>query len=120
MAFKVCTSCARELPLDAFHKHPRGTGGVGSTCAPCATEKSKVYTRQLRQRVLDTLGRRCPCGWDDERALQIDHRVSGGGRAERLRLGVNGMYRRMLLHPDEYQVLCANCHAIKTSEEVYV
>lgn len=56
------------------------------------------------------------------RTLQLDH-VFGGGLRERT--GDNGLRRSrvfvwgMALKDDEgrYQILCANCHAIKSHEE---
>lgn len=57
------------------------------------------------------------CGFDDMRALQIDH-IRGGGTA----LGKTGMkgYRlwRSILGGEitDYQVLCANCNWIKRCE----
>jgi hypothetical protein len=64
------------------------------------------------------MGGKCVhCGFDDERALQVDH-IEGGGRAE-------DDYRAYVLrvweHPEKYQLLCANCNWIKRdeNEELY-
>lgn len=62
------------------------------------------------------LGNKCNrCGFDDRRALQIDH-VNGGGCTERNAIGQVGVLVRALKHPDLYQLLCANCNWIKRDE----
>ena len=55
------------------------------------------------------------CGFADRRALQIDHK-KGNGNRERKRLGQLGIYRRVLRHPEDYQILCANHNRIKMFE----
>ena len=60
------------------------------------------------------------CGFEDLRALTIDH-INGGGRKERMEAG-NGLDRggvsfyrwlRKKHYPPEYQTLCMNCQLIK-------
>ncbi len=59
------------------------------------------------------------CGFDDIRALQIDH-INGGGTKHRRELGRTGdaFYRWLRLnnYPEGYQVLCCNCNWIKRFE----
>ena len=63
------------------------------------------------------LGEKCSrCGFDDIRALQIDH-INAGGSQEFKKLGQGGVYRKVLTSPEDYQCLCANCNWIKRSEE---
>jgi len=81
-----------------------------------ATEKGKRVgalaarrtQRRLRLAVLALLGGKCVrCDWADERALQVDH-IHGGGVQEHKKLGGRGgVYRRVLKHPEDYQLLCA-------------
>lgn len=57
------------------------------------------------------------CGFDDWRALQIDH-IKGGGVKQRKIVGSimsNPIYYRKIIEQDKdaYQVLCANCNWIK-------
>lgn len=82
-----------------------------------ASANIKKTTRNLRQAVLDLLGRRCAvCGFDDERALQIDH-INGGGGREVKSMGTYSMYKKILEEDGEgYQVLCANHNWIKRVE----
>jgi len=83
-------------------------------------EKQKTYRRQLKQIVLDRYGNACvQCGFEDIRALQIDH-IHNNGAEERKSLGgqqVSGwrFYQYLVKEnlPDGYQTLCANCNMIK-------
>jgi len=78
---------------------------------------AKTYNKNLRQRVLSLIGARCcRCGFDDARALQIDHKY-GGGTKERRRFSYTTYYLHTLHHPENYQVLCANCNTIKRVEK---
>ena len=57
------------------------------------------------------------CGFDDLRALTIDH-INGHGNAHRRSLGSCGGYAfylwlRRNQYPDGYQTLCSNCQKIK-------
>ena len=86
-------------------------------------EKRKIetrdYFRNVRLVALEALGGKCvKCGFDDYRALQIDH-VGGGGSRERK--AVTRSYYTMIVESilkDEgkYQLLCANCNWIKRVE----
>lgn len=66
-----------------------------------------------------TLGGYCiKCGFDDIRALDLEHK-NGGGRKERRHMGGNNFYVYYFTHPDEarkkLQVFCSNCNRIKHS-----
>lgn len=79
-----------------------------------------LYQNNLRQSVLDKFGGICnKCGFDDPRALQIDH-VNGDGRLDLRNQTGAKRYRylkRVLLDTENrYQLLCANCNWIKRSE----
>lgn len=64
----------------------------------------------------------CRCGFDDIRALQLDH-IHGGGHKERCSMGSGTYYRKILklseleLH-GKFQLLCANCNWIKHLEDI--
>jgi hypothetical protein len=101
-----------------------------------------LRTRRLKMECLELLGRyrdseenvrsdpRCKnpnCRWfnedgsrgcTDPAALEFDH-ISGGGsalRASRLH-GGDRTYYAIKKQPREWQILCANCHSIKSSKE---
>jgi len=83
--------------------------------------KMRNYRAKLKRRVFELLGNKCArCGFDDQRALQIDH-VNGGGTKERKRFRNYDAYLKFVLRQVEngsknYQLLCANCNAIKRWE----
>jgi 5-methylcytosine-specific restriction endonuclease McrA len=84
--------------------------------------KHAIHRAKVRRQAIALMGGRCQrCGFDDERALQFDHvkparrglngkRKSGETGIATHRAIVNGMR-------EGYQLLCANCHAIKTRED---
>lgn len=117
---KWCPDCCAYLPNAKFYwassnaKRSRRSG----YCIEHMNERSREANAARRASILDIMGRVCVrCGFDDERALQIDH-VNGGGCAEYDLLGRNSvkLYQRMMENPDDYQILCANCNAIKKIE----
>lgn len=89
-------------------------------------ERYLYYTRilnrrkraEVRQAILKKFGGKCvKCGFDDPRALQVDH-INGGGQKEFKDLGVRRYYKNILEDKEgRYQLLCANCNAIKRIEE---
>ena len=77
-------------------------------------DKNRILLRDLRPRVLEKYGNKCiKCGFDDIRALQIDH-INGGGKRELLSMSAGNYYRQVLNDASsKYQLLCANCNWIK-------
>jgi hypothetical protein len=85
-------------------------------------EKARKPYKRLRMRIFELLGAKCVrCGFNDVRALQIDH-INGGGTKEIKKIGgVNSKYYKYIIKKIEsgskdYQILCANCNWIKRSE----
>lgn len=75
----------------------------------------------IRNRLLNVLGADCArCGYNDFRALEIDH-VNGNGRKEMTSFGKPDKmylfyYRNPIIAKQKLQVLCANCNMIKRYE----
>lgn len=113
----------KEYAKAYYHAKKAGTfvPTIPESAGMTKEEANRLWDRRskkkLRTKVIETLGGpRCKrCGFDDERALQIDH-VHGGGVEERRRIGWRAVYERALKYPAEYQVLCANCNWIKRAE----
>ena len=85
---------------------------------------SRDRSRRIRTTVITYLGNRCvKCGNSDIRVLCIDH-VNGGGCQERKALTYHGFLWKLKKAIDarnetilsQYQLLCANCNAIKKFE----
>ena len=79
--------------------------------------KNTLRGRVLRAQAIERLGGRCVhCGLRDERVLQFDHIVPLARTGER-RERVSRIVKEVLTDPRaglRYQLLCANCHCIKT------
>ena len=82
--------------------------------------RQRDYTKRQKSAILELLGKKCVrCGFEDDRALQIDH-VNGGGVKEKKKMTGGTYYvfvvKRILAGSKKYQVLCANCNWIKRFE----
>jgi hypothetical protein len=80
---------------------------------------SREYNIRVRKAITGLLGDKCVmCGFNDPRALQIDH-VNGGGCKE-IRNMTKSYYKsvleKLLSGSKDYQLLCANCNWIKRFE----
>ena len=70
--------------------------------------------RAAKAAVIKALGGCChDCRINDLRVLEIDH-VNGGGGVHRRSGSSLKIFKHMMEHLEEYQLLCANCHTIKT------
>jgi len=89
------------------------------------SERCKVRAEDRRRshaskkEAYELLGNKCAhCGFDDARALQIDH-VDGGGKKELTNIGNRRVYYKRIIaliksgSKKKYQLLCANCNWIK-------
>ncbi|MBK8772814.1 MAG: hypothetical protein IPM06_20620 [Rhizobiales bacterium] len=88
-------------------------------------QKQKIsaqkHRRHWRQIGIDALGGCCSrCGFDDVRALEFDHKTAVLRKSSGVGLKDSIVeIRRTCLDgtvTDVFQLLCANCHAIKTRE----
>jgi hypothetical protein len=73
------------------------------------------YQQKLRRAVISFLGSKCcKCGFEDIRALQIDH-VNGRGNIHRKNNSWSTIYRSIInrTNTEKFQLLCANCNYIK-------
>jgi hypothetical protein len=97
-------------------KNRNWKGGVTKERRPSYTKR---YQAGLRKAAIDILGGKCiRCGFDDIRALQIDH-INGGGNIDIK--NIRGNYHRSVIqsvlnNERKYQLLCANCNWIKRAE----
>lgn len=83
-------------------------------------EYAKKHQREIRKTLIILMGGKCvKCGFDDERALQIDH-IHGGGYKERKEATSKNFNRRAIKsvknNEGVFQLLCANCNWIKRHE----
>ena len=135
---KLCYRCQQTLPVTDFHKNKRRPDGLASSCKEChkaecrehrARHKVKVYLRELANKdkvKLEVFSHycdgpiACKCGYNDLRALTLDH-IDGGGNEHRKlikkRCGTD-FYRwvKKNNYPSGIQVLCMNCQFVKRHE----
>ena len=81
------------------------------------SEKLNKYRTKYRLEAMSILGKICvKCGFNDLRALSIDH-INGGGDKDRREVDKQ-IYRwlRKNNYPEGYQTLCMNCQFIKRAE----
>lgn len=81
---------------------------------------SRNRRERLREEILLLLGNKCAiCGFDDSRALQIDHKL-GNGAGHRRKKAYLTYYGEILNEikagSKDYQILCANHNWIKRVE----
>ena len=116
---KTCTKCGETKPVEGFVRWNRSPDGRHHWCKSCKYKQTNDHNALNRESILDHFGRRCcRCGFDDVRALQVDH-IDGGGTQHYRSLNWNRIRftRDILTHPEKFQLLCANCNAIKRVAE---
>jgi len=83
---------------------------------------ARLRHQKIRREVLVLLGNKCTrCGFDNWKALQIDH-INGGGRQDIESFSSNVAYLSAVKasvekQENKYQLLCANCNQIKRYED---
>lgn len=130
---KICGICKIPKLSKEFAKAKRTWDGLHHRCLECNRLYNVQWRRdnpgkykisrkkqkeELTERVFKLYGDECSyCGFDDRRALCIDH-VKGDGYIERKQSGNSrlSLLRRVLRNPEKYQLLCANCNLIKAKE----
>lgn len=117
----LCVSCWEKLVRNKTSKRKKWQKKYRTLNADKIRKNNNKYDNIKRKEIIELLGGKCKrCGFDDIRALQIDH-VNGGGykemksihSRERLRLVVESIKNK----ENKYQLLCANCNWIKRYED---
>lgn len=118
MEIKRCARCDTIKPVTEFFANKARYDGLSGYCRPCQTAANNGRQAAQRVRVMEVLGGpHCVrCCFDDVRALVIDHIDGGGSQHRRDSVSVWVMNKYVLEHPEEFQVLCANCNQIKRHE----
>ena len=113
---KWCPRCEDDLPISDFYKNIGRGDGLSGICVECHRKECVAYQLKIRQEQLALFGSKCGrCGFDDVRALEIDHVVSVGAAKVRV-VWTRKFVNYLRDHMEDFQLLCANCHAIKTKE----
>ncbi len=82
------------------------------------TQRNKEYSRNLRLKAIAALGGKCVrCGISEPKILEIDHIIPL--REGHRRMKNDDLCRRIIYEDlkENLQLLCANCHRLKTWDE---
>ena len=112
---KFCPHCKKRLLKSNFYSNKARWDELSLLCKECHKKIARINIERQKVAIFVLLGDKCSrCGFSDKRALQIDHK-DGGGRSERKVLVSPFKYYEMVLKEgkNKYQILCANCNAIK-------
>ena len=106
----ICTRCRKRKTTST------------AACDECRIETrrlSREYNANVREEVLKAYGGRCAkCGETRLEVLTLDH-IDGQGNEHRRRVKQNNMNYLLRAEgfPPGIQVLCGNCHLIKSRDE---
>jgi hypothetical protein len=119
---KKCGLCQKTFPFSGFYKNNARHDKLASCCRTChGLRAHKSGAVSLRRAAIEELGGKCvKCGFDDIRALQLDH-VNSDGKKHRDSIGNPWAYYKSMLvdfagDKFDIQVICANCSFIKMIE----
>lgn len=112
-----CKECyaikRRRIWREHYHKH-------GSEYRQRAIERNRKLKLNLRKLLFEYLSdKSCViCGITDYRVLEFDH-INPLSKSFSISQGVHGIlsWTKILAEIEKCQILCANCHKIKTSKE---
>lgn len=83
--------------------------------------RQRAYDNKKRRELIQEMGGECiKCGFDDWRALQIDHINGGGTNDNKIMRNFSPLKRLKEIIKNKdiiYQLLCANCNWIKRYEQ---
>ncbi len=87
-------------------------------CSECRRKEARNNRQHWHDRAIKMLGGKCKeCGFDDFRALQIDHIAGGGSKRDTKGVIRNTRLYRLIVRDPEFrktvQCLCANHNWIK-------
>jgi len=110
IAYERCRCCGEHKPICEFAKNKKRKSGVYIYCRSCLSKKyyakkgvdaknirKKIGVRNMRDEAIRILGGKCSrCGFDDFRALQIDH-INGDGAEERRVISQWKVYKKIMM-----------------------
>ena len=118
---RKCKECEQDLPLEEFYILNKEKGWRRSKCKKCYY-KTNTSLNSLRvyewYKDFKKEQRCAKCGNDDHRVLEFDH-IDRSTKSFNIGDIASKGYsiKRLQEEIDKCEVLCANCHRIKTYEE---
>jgi hypothetical protein len=118
-----CRLCDKEKPEAAFRVRGGGRNGLQSDCTECTNSRAREYRQQTRDRVGQyKLDKGCECcGFKATHPCQLDldhldpNTKTYKGSHKSYDAGWS--WERVEREISLCQVLCKNCHALRTYEE---
>lgn len=137
---KKCTICKEEKELCEFNKRSVNKDGYQNICRECSNERSRKYYENNREKHIETITKRgkktlkenrqkvydyykthscVDCGESNPVVLEFDHRdgVDKKGSISSL-IGNGCSWNTIKEEIDKCDVRCANCHRIRTAEQL--
>ena len=132
MKTKTCCICKEDLPTDKFKSNKAKKDGLQAQCAECQAEYRRKHYLKNQDKYRNMIAERkqkykkeyyewmneqsCKeCGNDDMRVLELHHT---GDKSYTIAKKVGSRPLSSLKDEiDKCEVLCANCHRIKTAIE---
>ena len=119
---KICLTCKVEKPLSSFQIRGGGRTGPQASCKECEIIRTRNYRHRTR-RLLHRwkLSKGCKfCDFKVEHSCQLDiDHIDKNSKDKKSRgraIDPSWSIARIKKHLSNCQVLCKNCHAIKTYE----
>ena len=111
---KRCSTCKEWKSLDMFSKNRTKKDGKQSSCRGCANQERRALYKKV---ALIKLEAGCAhCGYNaHSQALQCDH-IDPANKLQGVSdlVGLGAKWPTIEKEMAKCQVLCANCHAVKT------
>lgn len=133
---KRCTRCDETMDLSMFHRRSRSPDGRQGACKSCRAaldreryattdmrlrlrERNKERHRRAMEALLDYLSdKQCvDCGCDDPQVLEFDHLRDKRADVS-VMVGAGLAWRTILEEIGKCEVVCANCHRVRTLARV--
>lgn len=120
---KQCRTCNKRLQEDAFFYRGGGRKGLQADCIECSRKRARDYRQSIRDKVSEyKMSKGCECcGFQAEHPCQLDldhidpktKTYKGAHKA----YDAGWSWERVERELNLCQVLCKNCHSLKTHRE---
>lgn len=122
MLKKCCTICKDEKFISEFRKHSANKDGIYSQCKSCDYSRIKNHKIKLKEKICNFLLQHFEenpcrmCGETNPILLEFDHLRDKSVNVSKAILDMWSI-ERLQDEIDKCQVLCANCHRMKTAKD---
>lgn len=119
MRKKYCYKCNKTKEINLFSKNQSQKDGLSCECKKCRASFDKKRRTAMRQFIFDiykNCGGCVDCGESNIATLQFDH-VKGKKTENISFLIKNSTLNKIKKEISKCEIVCANCHAIRTSAQ---